>query len=232
MNYKSAFLVLFSINLLALAGWLYLSVRYNWWERFYKKLFPPPLGNLWEVETEKQKTVYAKTATIVMLGNSITHEGEWAELLQRSDVVNRGISGDVISGFLARLDLILALNPKIIFIEGGINDLQAGREPEWVAQQYEELVLKIKAKGIRPVVTLTFYVRHATHLNPKVRKLNELLQTMCTKYSVDVIDINHIIAPEQILLPEYTYDGLHLRAAGYGVWRDAILNYLKNKAVL
>jgi lysophospholipase L1-like esterase len=225
-NFKTAFYILLTANLVMVGLIALLAVRYNWWERIYKKLFPPTLGNTWEVETTKQKMVYAKKSVIVMLGNSITREGEWAELLMRSDVVNRGISGDVLAGFLARVDLIIQLTPEVVFVEGGINDLAADRSPEYVAELYEELLLKLKQKDIRPVVTLTFYVRHATHLNPEVTKLNALLKAVCDKHQIHYIDINPVLAPEQILLPQFTYDGLHLSAEGYAVWRNAILEYL------
>ena len=43
---------------------------------------------------------------IVMLGDSITDEGQWDELLNNSKVQNRGISGDTTDGVLDRLDSI------------------------------------------------------------------------------------------------------------------------------
>jgi lysophospholipase L1-like esterase len=48
-----------------------------------------------------------------MLGDSITDEGEWTELLG-FNVKNRGISGDTIERILHRLDTILESKPKQI----------------------------------------------------------------------------------------------------------------------
>lgn len=42
----------------------------------------------------------------MMLGDSITDEGRWDELLNINTVQNRGISGDTTSGVLERLDSI------------------------------------------------------------------------------------------------------------------------------
>ena len=60
---------------------------------------------------------------IVMLGNSLTERGFWAEYFQGKRVLNRGIGGDCISGMINRVQPIVDGRPKAIFIMGGANDL-------------------------------------------------------------------------------------------------------------
>ena len=56
----------------------------------------------------------AQKADVVMLGNSITQGVAWNELLQRPMILNRGISGDYLVGFLHRMKYITRL-PAIPF---------------------------------------------------------------------------------------------------------------------
>ncbi|QKZ15828.1 hypothetical protein HU175_19850 [Spirosoma sp. KUDC1026] len=60
---------------------------------------------------------------IIFLGNSISDFGEWAELFDDPHVKNRGISGDLSFGVLARLGEVTASKPAKIFLLIGINDL-------------------------------------------------------------------------------------------------------------
>ena len=64
--------------------------------------------------------------TIIMLGNSLIRRCNWDRLLGRKNVINRGISGDHLPCICERLKYLKDSPAKIIFIEGGINDLPAG----------------------------------------------------------------------------------------------------------
>ena len=84
---------------------------------------------------------------IVMLGNSLTERGFWAEYFQGKRVLNRGIGGDCISGMINRVQPIVDGRPKAIFIMGGANDLLFSKiSNEKLLQQYERL-LDIIARG-------------------------------------------------------------------------------------
>ena len=78
---------------------------------------------------------------IVMLGNSLTERGFWAEYFQGKRVLNRGIGGDCISGMINRVQPIVDGRPKAIFIMGGANDLLFSKiSNEKLLQQYERLL--------------------------------------------------------------------------------------------
>ena len=63
--------------------------------------------------------VYKKKSGIVMLGNSLAFRVNWNELLDRCDIISRGVGGDITEGFLARLDGVIKLHPTICFVNGG-----------------------------------------------------------------------------------------------------------------
>lgn len=77
----------------------------------------------------------------VMLGNSLTERGAWAEYFPEAHVINRGIGGDCVAGMAARLDSIVAGRPRAIFLMAGVNDLIFSTiAPEALLRQYERLL--------------------------------------------------------------------------------------------
>ena len=50
---------------------------------------------------------------IIMLGNSIIRAGNWTHLLNRADVINRGIAGDNLPCMCDRLKYLKGKNAKI-----------------------------------------------------------------------------------------------------------------------
>ena len=58
-----------------------------------------------------------------MLGTSLTQDMDWNELMNRGDIVNRAFGGDIFEVMADRLPYVLAAEPKICIIEGGINDV-------------------------------------------------------------------------------------------------------------
>ena len=54
---------------------------------------------------------------IVLLGNSITKGGgDWNKRLNVTNIINRGISGDISEGVLERLDEIVHYKPIAVFL--------------------------------------------------------------------------------------------------------------------
>ena len=92
-----------------------------------------------------------------MLGNSITHGASWPELLGRSNVVERGIPSDVLRGYWARINDIYKLNPKIVFIMGGLNDIYNWTPVEEIYTVYIRIINDMRARKIIPVIQSTTY---------------------------------------------------------------------------
>src|SRR5215475_6172002 len=59
---------------------------------------------------------------VVMLGDSITAQGEWANILPRRRILNLGVGGDTSAGLLNRLRDVIALKPRIVLVMIGLND--------------------------------------------------------------------------------------------------------------
>lgn len=180
----------------------------------------------------KDDFTFINPIKIVMLGNSITHGGNWQVLLNREDVAERGVVSDVLPGFLRRVQYIYKLNPKIIFIEGGINDIYNNESADYVFSNYKILIEDILSKKIKVVVQSTLFVNtryhHSAEKNEVVKQLDKLLKQYCKEKKIEFLELNLILSPEGILKSEYTFDGVHLTAPAYLLWAEQVHDLLKD----
>jgi len=175
---------------------------------------------------------------IIFLGDSITDGCNWAELLQKPCIKNRGISGDVTDGVLGRLGEITESKPQKIFLMIGINDLASGRSVDYILNNIKRIYKAIKGESsetelfIQSVLPVnpdfTLFPDHVNR-SREIVEVNQGLQKICAHYELQYIDIySHLTDKEDKLSLDYTNDGLHLTGAGYIVWRDLLKKYLKD----
>lgn len=184
---------------------------------------------------EYMNNIYAmyptQNADIVMLGDSHTHALDWSELYNNPAMVNRGIRGDIIPGFIARLPEIEKLKPKIVCIMGGINDLYAHYSVVEIIEHYRVLIRKVKNDKRIIIVQSTLPVcetySEAEVINKKVYQLNQKLKNVCQKEGIMYCDIYSAISQNGYLPLEYSIDGLHLNAQGYKQWHQVLTPILE-----
>lgn len=170
---------------------------------------------------------------VVMLGNSITNNCWWNELLglSPSEIINRGISGDTILGILARLDEVVDENPSRICLLAGVNDMLEDKEvaKEEVWNRYVQLLEAIRER--MPDVDLT--ISSTLPLNPmtsfypgvneKVAYLNGQLKANAQKYSYSYVDVAPVLMDENgDLSNKHTCDGIHLLPSAYHMWKELL----------
>lgn len=168
--------------------------------------------------------------SIVFLGNSITEVGAWAEVLPGEQVINRGISGDNSWGVYARLDQVLAIKPRKIFLMIGVNDLKRGTGIDDIVHNYERIAAKVKAvsphtklyfQSVLPVAESVLAAIYIKITNSKIKQLNERMQVVAAKYQCPYIDLHPVFADGNGQLKrELTTDGLHLKQSAYILWAD------------
>jgi lysophospholipase L1-like esterase len=176
-----------------------------------------------------------RQADIVMFGNSLTHGAAWNELLGRSNAVERGIPSDVLYGYEARINSIYKLQPKIVFIMGGLNDIYNWTPVEDIFAVYVRIIKGLKSKKIIPVIQSTTYSTKTFGKdwggtpesnygrNREVDKLNKLLSDYAKKNNIDYIDLISLISGKDgYLKPELTIDGIHFKAEAYKIWAHEV----------
>ena len=82
-------------------------------------LFPTYYHQRWSLFQSFTQT----KGDIIFAGNSITDGSEWNELFGDKRIKNRGISGDITTGVIHRLDEIVKRKPAKVFLMIGTNDL-------------------------------------------------------------------------------------------------------------
>lgn len=169
---------------------------------------------------------------IVMLGNSITDGGEWAEILDNVHVKNRGISGDTTDGVLQRLSSITDGRPAKLFLMIGINDFAQGISGDSIARNIEQIICRIKAESpetevyvqsILPISDeITLFPGHKAHLS-QVAPTNAMIRAICERQGVTYVDLySSFVTSDGKLDLRYSNDGLHLLGEGYKLWGSII----------
>ncbi len=190
-------------------------------------------------QLELYDTYKIRQIDIIMLGNSLTHGGVWTELLGRNNVLEMGITGDVLRGYEARLNYVFRYNPKIVFIMGGLNDIYNWTPVEDIFNVYVRIIKQFKAKNIIPVIQLTTYAAQNyakdqgvkpevnAGRNREVDKLNKLLSDYAKLNKIDCIDLLPSISQAGFLKDEYTWDGIHFNARPYRIWAREVEKILQ-----
>ena len=180
-----------------------------------------------------------QSGAIVFLGNSITEQGWWRQLLKRNDIENRGIGGDNTFGMIDRLPDILTSKPRKIFLMAGINDLTGGQPVDTIvmniarmADMVHEAVpgCELYIQSVLPLNTERLAYPGLKGHNPKVRELDARLAQLCgEKAWCTFVNLVPLLTDENgELRIELTKDGIHLHPEGYVIWTD----YLKKQKYL
>lgn len=170
---------------------------------------------------------------VVMLGNSITNNCWWNELLGKdaSEIINRGISGDTILGILARLDDIVDENPSKICLLAGVNDMleepNIAKEEVW--SRYEKLLTAIRGRMpdvdlvISSTLPLNPMTKYYPGVNEKVAYLNKQLVANAEKYGYTFVDVAPLLSDDnKDLSASHTCDGIHLLPSAYHIWKELL----------
>jgi lysophospholipase L1-like esterase len=168
---------------------------------------------------------------VVMLGNSLTYNANWNELLGRKNIANRGISSDITAGYLHRLSYVYQLKPKICFIEGGVNDVYSNYSVKDILDNYSKIIDTLRAHNIIPIIQSTLFVaskrEYSQKKNDEIRELDELLSGYAQKHGIEYLDINSLVTRNGFLKNDLTYDGIHLNAEGYTFWVSKVEKVLE-----
>ena len=194
-----------------------------------------PKEQVWEIQNDPyykhKKSQFEILASsekykTIMLGDSITDEGQWDELLNLDTIQNRGISGDTTDGVLERLNSVNK-NIEKVFIMIGVNDIMRGKSVDEIFSNYLKIIQFFKEKNIKIHIQSTLYIGETrkADFNPKVEELNKKLEKYASENKITFINLNPIFAPQKVLKKEFTFDDLHLNGSAYKLWAKEIKNY-------
>ncbi|MBK5293910.1 MAG: SGNH/GDSL hydrolase family protein [Acidobacteriia bacterium] len=168
---------------------------------------------------------------VVFFGDSITDGWPLNEYYPDKDYINRGISGQITSQMLARMQAdVIALKPAAMVILAGTNDIARGVPVEAIQNNLIMITALAEAHKIRPVIATVLPTHdYNKGQNPAwemtkrrpldlIRKLNTWMVAFCQNHNYVCLDyFSSMLDVDGFLKKELADDGLHPNAAGYRV---------------
>ena len=167
--------------------------------------------------------------SILFVGSSSIRLWKLKESFPAHVTSNHGFGGSQMADSVHFFERIVTpVKPSVIVIYAGDNDIGKKKAPQIVAEDFAQFAAKVKEQlpecrkvifvAIKPSVK-----RWA--LADKIKATNQLIRTNCEKnerlHFLDVwtpmLDANGQPRPELLL-----EDGLHMNAAGYQIWNNAL----------
>ena len=160
--------------------------------------------------------------SIVMLGDSITDQGEWQELLPDLAVVNRGVGGETSAQVRDRVARSIH-EPTAVSLLVGTNDLTAGT-PHWqIAANVAAILDEIQALTPGTPVLLNAIMPRSDKFAREIRSLNALYKQVVEKRpTVEFIDTWSVLAEGEHIRADVSDDNLHLNGSGYARWLSVL----------
>lgn len=218
---KKLLYISLAFNCLALLAGMYMVHRFGGWKNIKYRIANRGLTKIYEHRKNQFKNMPGRDSSIFFLGNSITEQCEWAELLNNPNIVNRGIAGDHCDGVGERLDDLKKLNPTKIFLMIGVNDL-AFHPSEVVLEKYKKLIPKILSSFpsavlfLESVLPVNNLVGPLPMQNEDIETLNKGIKKIAKKYNLTYLNLHPLLLDKNGNLDaRYTMDGIHLNGEGY-----------------
>lgn len=167
--------------------------------------------------------------SIVFVGNSISDMHPWIEAWGGDPrIVDRGVSGANSAEILANARSYCAGHPAKIFMMIGVNDKPNKGNYAKIVANIEKTIQIFRAES----PTTELYVESIlptawNNGNANIAPCNALIRKMVARYpGVTYIDLYSKLVGKSNVDGKYSYDRLHITAAGYQIWMAEIEKYM------
>ena len=206
--------------------------------------------NNYMVEKYRQLNESARKGQILFVGSSLMEHFPINEILMSRGlstvIYNRGISGYTIPELLESMDeQIFDLEPSVIFINIGTNDISRPEETEEELEaDYRNVLSQIKERLPKTKVYVMAYYPVNVELAKKVvawpeapqaaelrlqrlDKANAIAESLAKEMGYEFINVNDGLAGvDGQTLREYSTDGIHLWPKAYEIVFDNMSKYI------
>lgn len=208
----------------------------------------------------------SKKTKVIFLGDSITQQGAELDIgfisllknyLSQSDfeLIGKGISGNKISDLLVRYKKdVLDLNPDIVFIYIGINDVWhkydfgTGSDIDIYEKGLRKIISDISSSGSKIVLCTPTVIGENTgdfelgnkfkdvqtmdKMNRDLDLFSEVVEKLSSEYSTELLDLRKVFMdyistnnPNNNSSGILTYDGVHLNKQGNTLIANEMLKF-------
>lgn len=171
-------------------------------------------------------------AKIIFAGDSLTARGNFEEFFDERDIINRGIGSDISEGLYNRIDQIILLKPKKVFIMIGINDISEDILLEDTLYYVSEICKAIKKSNSDTEIYIQSVLPTVSGDIKQKKKIIELNQEYSILCDMDekmfFVDLYTLFLNDknEVNSELYSPDGVHLNGNGYKVWVDSISEFI------
>ncbi len=174
-------------------------------------------------------------AIIVALGDSITWgyphgpSVSWvARASERlgSHIHNLGVNGDSFVALRRRVDMVVALAPKVCIVSGGTNDVSLGRSVPDMAQDLIEIVTKLTDHHITPVLGMPIPYLDK-HCERELASLRHFMNGLAGIRKLQVVPFHTVFVDEEgEPVQDYYVDEVHPSLTGYAAMAELAVERL------
>ncbi|WP_022764547.1 GDSL-type esterase/lipase family protein [Butyrivibrio sp. XPD2006] len=206
--------------------------------------------NTYMVEKYRHLNKNIRKGQILFVGSSLMEHFPINEILVNRGldlaIYNRGISGYTIPELLESMDeQIFDLEPSVIFINIGTNDISRPEETEEDLQRdYKEVLRQIKEKLFSTKVYMMAYypvnpamaqeiqawpeaAEAAKLRKERLPRANDVVKKLAAEFGYEFIDVNEGLCDEKgELRRELSTDGIHMWPEAYEIIFDNMKDYL------
>lgn len=162
---------------------------------------------------------------VVFFGDSHIACGDFQKAFPGVRTINLGYLGEDTKGMLRRVEAIAAVQPKKVFLMGGINGLynQSLNDFEyWYAALIDSIHTAVPDAEIyvHTLLPVTAYSDYCD--NVKIAEANKIIAKLAANQNLTLIDLHSSYAVNDALPEDMSYDGLHLTDEAYTIWYSLI----------
>ncbi len=200
------------------------------YSRLREPASPDPLRFAQDIGSflESDREVSPPSSPILFVGSSSIRLWPTDSLFHGLPVINRGFGGSHISdvNYYVR-DIVLPYQPRVIVFYAGDNDVNAGKSPDRVLQDYQEFVTHVRSSGQASRILFLAIKPSPSrwHVWPQMAEANALIRS----YSADDTLLGYVDIASPMLGPDgrpignlFVADSLHLSGEGYRLWTDIV----------
>jgi len=143
-------------------------------------------------------------------------------------VINRGFGGSEVRDSTWYADrIVIPYAPRLIVFYAGDNDLNAGRTPQQVRDDFVAFVTRVR-RDLPDTRIAYISIKPSpsrAQLLPQIAEANGLIREAGKRFSnVDFLDVyTPMLGPDGQPRPElFREDMLHMTPAGYAIWRQVV----------
>ena len=181
---------------------------------------------------ESDRTNPPPKGAAVFLGSSSFRRWNLDQFFEGKQVVNRGFGGSHMADALRYVDrIVVPLEPSVVFVYEGDNDLASGKTLEIVVADYQALVARIHEA--LPATKIVFVCIKPSirrwNLIESIRETNAAIKSITeSDERLEYVDIDTpMLGTDGMPRPElFVEDNLHINDAGYTIWAELINQHL------